>query len=50
MVAGIVLLAGSATDALRGAGGEDSKPGGRQRMQGMVDRFQERLRDRYKNT
>ncbi len=50
MVAGIVLLAGSATDALRGAGGEDSKRRSRERMQGVVDRFQERLRDRYKNT
>jgi hypothetical protein len=47
MVAGIVLLAGVASDSLRGAG---SRRVGRQRMQGVVDRFQERLRDRYKNT
>ncbi|MDQ3661883.1 MAG: DUF3040 domain-containing protein [Actinomycetota bacterium] len=50
MVTGIVLLAGSATEALRTTGGKDSKSGGRERMQGLVDRFQERLRDRYKNT
>ncbi|HEU4488822.1 MAG TPA: DUF3040 domain-containing protein [Actinomycetota bacterium] len=47
MVAGIVLLAGVASDSLRGAG---SRRVGRERMQGVVDRFQERLRDRYKNT